>query len=102
METQTLPVPFLSHLEPRPTFRKRNFTFEVLVMTILRERKEAGHGVKTFRIAGEYWKCSSELASEHGEVRGCTDARLNLGLRLNGNTAVDPFMRGGQVIICIL
>ena len=58
-----LPVPFLSHLELHPTLPGHDFPFEAL-MEILRERKEAGHGVKTLCIGGEYGECSSEVASE--------------------------------------
>jgi len=62
MTNGTLPVPFLSHLELRPTLFRSNFPFVALV-EILRQRKVAGHGVKSVRIAGEYGKCPSGLVS---------------------------------------
>lgn len=61
--SNTLPVPFLSYLELHSTIDRGDFPFEVLT-EILRERKEAGHGVKAVRITGEYRECSSEEISE--------------------------------------
>lgn len=58
----TLPVPFLSHLELHPTLFGCKFPFRMLV-EILKERKVAGHGVKTVRIVGEYEKCPSSVVS---------------------------------------
>ena len=55
----TLAVPFPSLLELRPTIRKGGFPFEVLA-EVLRERKEAGHGVETVHVTGEYQGCSTE------------------------------------------
>jgi len=45
------------------------FPFEVST-GILRERKEAGHEVKTVRIMGEYEEYSSEVALGLTEVMG--------------------------------
>jgi hypothetical protein len=58
-----VPVPFPSLSELRPTTHAGDFPFEVL-MEVLRERKQAGYGVKTVRIAGGYGECSKEEASE--------------------------------------
>ena len=55
-------VPLLSYLELHSAIPDRDIPFEMLT-EILRERKEAGHGVKTVRIVGEYEECPSELAS---------------------------------------
>ena len=61
--SDTLLVPFLSHLEFHSTVDGRDFPFEVLT-EILRERKEASHGVKAVRVTGEYGECSSEEVSK--------------------------------------
>ena len=55
-------VPFLSYLELHAASPEHDIPFEVLT-TILRERKEAGHGVKTVHIVGEYEGCPSGMAS---------------------------------------
>jgi len=63
-------VPFLSRLELHAAVPRHDIPFEVLTK-ILKERKEAGHGVKTVRIVGEYEECPSGLASgltEHVDV----------------------------------
>ena len=56
-------VPFLSHLELHPAPHELDLPFEMLT-EILRKRKEAGHGVKTVRIVGEYGERLSGVGSE--------------------------------------
>jgi len=61
--SRALSVPFPSLLELRTTIRRGGSPFEVLA-EVLRERKEAGYGVKTVRVMGEYEGCSIEEYSE--------------------------------------
>jgi len=60
---RVFPVPLLSYLELHPVEDGPEIPFEMLA-EILRERKEAGHGVRTVRIVGNCRRCSSEEASE--------------------------------------
>lgn len=59
--SEVLSVPFPSLLELRLTFCESDFP---LLAKVLKERKEAGHGVKTILITGVYHGWSSKETSE--------------------------------------